>query len=309
MRKKIVLILAALLFLMFVHYFYMGCKAPSMNNEVRKVYTKDWVELSKGATAYETANLDVEEDLVVLIHGFSIPSIIWNNTFAFLKKSGNPVLRYDLYGRGLSDRPSAKYNEIFFVEQLHELLAKVAPNRNVVLCGLSMGGAISVAYANQYSAHVKKIILIDAAGLEMPLPFIGKLLKLPLLGDYLGRLFAPLAMDRSFDSNFTTKPEESIKALSMIQIGYAGYSDAIVSTLRNMPLYGMKNEILLLSSKKIPTLILWGLRDKVIPFANAAEFKKLLPHAKLAVFENSGHVPVVDEPDLAHKKIESFLSP
>ena len=59
---------------------------------------------------------------VVLVHGFSVPYYIWDPTFDGLVAAGFRVLRYDLFGRGWSDRPDARYDPNFFDEQLVQLL-------------------------------------------------------------------------------------------------------------------------------------------------------------------------------------------
>src|SRR5919109_740116 len=71
--------------------------------------------------AGEAAGEDGLSD-VVLVHGFSVPFFIYDPTFEFLTRAGFRVLRYDLFGRGFSDRPKARYNIDLFVRQLGELL-------------------------------------------------------------------------------------------------------------------------------------------------------------------------------------------
>jgi pimeloyl-ACP methyl ester carboxylesterase len=80
-----------------------------------------YVTLSEGVTHYELAGA-TGETTVVLVHGFSVPSFIWDPTFEALKQAGFRVLRYDLFGRGLSDRPRGRYDLERFVRQLAELL-------------------------------------------------------------------------------------------------------------------------------------------------------------------------------------------
>ncbi|MCH1553793.1 MAG: alpha/beta hydrolase, partial [Luminiphilus sp.] len=65
-----------------------------------------FVELEQGFTYYEAANFDTCDDPIVLVHGFSVPSYIWQPTFEFLSDAGACVLMLDLYGRGLSDNPN-----------------------------------------------------------------------------------------------------------------------------------------------------------------------------------------------------------
>jgi pimeloyl-ACP methyl ester carboxylesterase len=129
-----------------------------------------------------------------------------------------------------------------------------------------------------------------------------------LLGDYLGRLFARGAMEKGIASNFTTTVPPRMLAASLGQTDYAGYADAIVSTVRHMNMTSMEDIYGRVGAKKIPTLLIWGKKDKVVPFANAALVRKTIPHAELLALENAGHIPLVDESATTHAAIKEFLS-
>jgi pimeloyl-ACP methyl ester carboxylesterase len=76
----------------------------TLDAEARAGAPGKFITLSRGITHYEMAGPDSAR-VVVLVHGFSVPSYIWDSTFAGLTGGGHRVLRYDLYGRGFSDRP------------------------------------------------------------------------------------------------------------------------------------------------------------------------------------------------------------
>ena len=99
------------------------------------------VALSDGVTYYEMGG-PPRGNPVVLIHGFSVPNFIWDPTFAALTQAGFRTLRYDLFGRGYSDRPKARYDKALFVRQLAELL-EVMKFPQVDLVSLSMGGVVA----------------------------------------------------------------------------------------------------------------------------------------------------------------------
>ena len=110
-----------------------------LDDEARSLATGSFVELTDGQVHYELAGSG-DGPVVVLVHGFSVPSFIWDPTFEELLSQGFRVLRYDLFGRGFSDRPDVDYDGTLFVEQLHELLAELGIEEPVDLVGLSMGG-------------------------------------------------------------------------------------------------------------------------------------------------------------------------
>src|SRR5690554_2055934 len=78
-------------------------------------------QLSDGKTYYQSDG-PANGKPVILIHGFSMPSFIWDPTFSALAQAGFHTIRYDLYGRGWSDRPQQPYDKALFVRQLAELM-------------------------------------------------------------------------------------------------------------------------------------------------------------------------------------------
>src|SRR5689334_24051787 len=118
-----------------------------------------FVQLSDGMTHYQGGGKPAEVP-VVLVHGFSVPYFIYDRTFDFLAASGFHVLRYDLFGRGYSDRPLRNYDIELFTRQLKELLDALAMPC-VDLIGLSMGGPITAAFINEYPHRVARHVLID----------------------------------------------------------------------------------------------------------------------------------------------------
>ncbi|MBP9926616.1 MAG: alpha/beta hydrolase, partial [Cyclobacteriaceae bacterium] len=92
------------------------------NAEFRStIASGDFVKSSAGNTYYEIANKDADT-VLVLVHGFSVPSYIWDSTYYAAQQRGYGVLRYDVYGRGYSDNPDVAYDGALYSEQLHELL-------------------------------------------------------------------------------------------------------------------------------------------------------------------------------------------
>ena len=83
-----------------------------------KPYAEHCLEVSNNHEIYIEECGSPDGIPVVLIHGFSVPYFIWDPTFRALAEGGMNPVRYDLYGRGYSDRPKAKYNVGLFVEQL-----------------------------------------------------------------------------------------------------------------------------------------------------------------------------------------------
>src|SRR4051794_19633635 len=102
----------------------------------------EFVQLSGGMTHYQVGG-PAGGRVVLLINGFSTPYNVWDPTFEGLANAGYRVLRYDLFGRGFSDRPIARYDADFFDRQALDLLNALHIGQ-VDVGGLSMGGPIAV---------------------------------------------------------------------------------------------------------------------------------------------------------------------
>src|SRR5689334_23033918 len=92
-----------------------------LNEQVRQAAEGSFIHLTGGMTHYELGG-NPNRGVVVFVHGFSVPYFIYDPTFKLLTESSFRVLRYDLVGRGLSERPPAPYNIDLFVKQLTDLL-------------------------------------------------------------------------------------------------------------------------------------------------------------------------------------------
>lgn len=305
MRKKLFWLFALLLVGVWLHHVWLRVGKPTMTDEIRAKSGKKSIRLSVGSTAYELR--EGEGVPIVLVNGFSMPSVIWQNTFQALNDAGHTVLRYDLYGRGFSDRPNAKYDADLYVTQLKDLTDKIFPKQKIILCGLSMGGAISISFADKYPKKIEKLILIAPAGFPMETPAAAKIAKAPLIGDYIGRVGARRALEKSMANIVSTAIPPAIASEALQQTEYAGYADAIVSTLRHMNLTGLEETYTRVGRTSLPVLLIWGKKDKVIPFANAALVRKAIPKADFLELENAGHIPTVDEPAKTHAQIIEFL--
>ncbi|KAJ7935793.1 Alpha/Beta hydrolase protein [Mycena leptocephala] len=175
------------------------------HSRARQIYVEDWIEeggyvdLPMGRTRYWLAG-PVDGKKIALIHGLSIPAILWGPLVPPLVAAGYRVLLYDLYGRGYSHAPEgAAYDTQLYVTQLALLLQHLGWQRTR-LGGVSMGGAIAAAFVASFPALVEReVILLACAGLVessdlprtakvMSSPFIQTLTANPLIYAYLRRL-------------------------------------------------------------------------------------------------------------------------
>jgi pimeloyl-ACP methyl ester carboxylesterase len=285
---------------------YLG-ETKELNDAVRANAPGSFARLSDGLTHYELGGA-INGQPVVLVHGFSVPYFIWDPTFAFLTKSGFRVLRYDLFGRGFSDRPPVSYNIDVFCKQLREL-ANTLDLERFHLIGLSMGGPITASFATRHPEMVQKLVLVDPSGAK-PIT-LSRLLKgatTPGFGELVFGLFGSGHMIKSVESDFYNPIHirDFVKKY-MVQMKYKGYLRAILSTVRTGMLGEFSSTFWELGKLGIPTMLLWGRKDKTVPFAHSDVIRKAIPQVEFHAIDNCGHLPHYEKPEEVNPLLLEFL--
>ena len=246
---------------------------------------------------------------MVLIHGFSVPYFIYDPTFEFLTKSGYRVLRYDLLGRGFSDRPDTRYDIDLFVRQLGDLLDALHLTLPVHLVGLSTGGPIAGVYTARFPERVSKLVLVDPiGGKALSYAWILKMAALPGLGETIvglvrsDNLNNPLA-SRLFDRELITH----FQSRYVVQMQYKGFKRAILSTIRNGMLEPFLDEYGRVGKMQKPVLLFWGRNDLTVPFQHSEPIRKAIPNIEFHVIENCGHTPHYEKPEEVNPILLEFL--
>lgn len=278
-----------------------------LDEETRQQLPGCFISLPGGVTHYEMAG-PADGDIIVLVHGLSVPAYIWDPTFAALSQAGLRVLRYDLYGRGFSDRPNAVYNLDLFVQQLVDLLEALEISTPVGLAGLSMGGPIAASFSVRFHERVNKLCLIDPAGFIdwHPLPI--RLLRLPGVGELLMKYYGEQFVVNGQAGDFYRPqpfPEYGEKARP--QMCYKGYQRALLSTLRKGPLNGQSELYQQLGRMQIPVLFVWGKEDQTFPFDLSSKALALVPQAELLAVDESGHIPHYERSNLVNPRLVNFF--
>lgn len=274
-----------------------------------------FIQLTDGICHYQLSSPSLSgkepgDKLIVLVHGFSVPYFIWDPTFEFLAKSGFRVLRYDLFGRGYSDRPRTNYGINLYIRQLRDLLDGLNIQEPINLFGLSMGGPIAVTFTDRFPDLVEKLILIDPAGAKpIQLSSLLKLAKIPGVSDLALGLLGDENLLKSIAADFFDPAlvEQFIERYRP-QMKIKGFKRAILSALRNGML-GDFSEVYRRAGKlSKPTLLFWGRNDTTVPFEHSALVTDFIPHAEFHVVENVGHIPHYEKPDEVNPILLEFLT-
>jgi pimeloyl-ACP methyl ester carboxylesterase len=305
-RKKIIFF-GIVILLLLIPYFALNEESKTLDNKTRHDLPGQFIKLSDGYVHFELSGPE-KGPLVVLIHGITSYYFLWDDLCQSLLREGFKVLRYDLYGRGFSDRPDVNYNEQLFVRQLLELLSALEIKEPVDLVGSTMGGAIAVIIAANNPEKVKKIVLINPAGYPSNFPLAGRIVRLPVVGDYLTYAFGNVLIRNSLRGyfyklyrfpQFFEKYNEQSK--------YIGFKRAILSTLRNFNLDDQKTSYETVGKQKRQVMLIWGMEDKIYPLGNSEKVRATIPDTEFYALDGTGHIPNYEAPERVNPIIVEFL--
>lgn len=286
-----------------------------LNELTRQEVSGSFIQLSDGFTHYELGNPSPLAEGegpgvrdVVLVHGFSVPCFIYDPTFEFLTRAGFRVLRYDLLGRGFSDRPDTRYNIDLFVRQLGDLLDALRFTRPVSLVSLSTGGPITAAFTARFPDRVHKLVLIDPIGAK-PLPCAGilKVAAMPFVGEALLNLVRSDGISWKIASFFNRELVEGLGSRYIVQMQYKGFRRAILSTIRNKMLDSFLDVYQRLGKMGKPVLLFWGRDDPTVPFKHSHILRAAMPDMEFHAIENCGHIPHYEKPEEVNPILLRFL--
>jgi pimeloyl-ACP methyl ester carboxylesterase len=300
-------IFVLIVLILIVSYAVSISKKPVINDEARKTATGQFVELPKGIVHYEIKGPE-NGQTIVLIHGFTTPYFVWDRNIDELTKAGFRVLRYDHYGRGFSERPDVVYDRDLYDQLLIKLLQKLNIKLPIHIVGLSMGGAISVIFADRHPEMISSVSLIAPAGFPIKEPFVIKLAKAPIIGDYimavLGDKFILAGQRKAFvHPEKFPEYEEQFK----VQIKYKGFNQALLSTMRYMKMNQLADEYDRVGKQNKPVLLIWGNKDQILPFSNSEQIKTAIPHVEFHEVDGAGHNVNYENPEMVNPILIKFL--
>ncbi len=244
---------------------------------------------------------------VVLLHGTSDSLHTWDGWAAVLS-TRRRVIRFDLAGFGLTG-PNADndYSVNRYVQQLGAVLDHLGVQR-VVLGGNSLGGHVAWAGALAMPQRVARLVLVDAGGYAVApqdVPVAWRLARVPGLRRVLEHLL-PRGLVLASVRNVYGDPAKVSPALVDRY-----YDMALRAGNRRALGYRMEQGLADGSARirtlVLPTLILWGARDRLIPLQSAEQFARDVPGSKLVVFDDLGHLPHQEDPQRTVRELQRFL--
>jgi pimeloyl-ACP methyl ester carboxylesterase len=265
------------------------------------IMTASEVVLHGHRITYRTAG---SGPVLLLIHGIAGSSATWDDVLPWLAERYT-VVAPDLLGHGMSAKPRGDYSLGAYASALRDLLG-VLGHEQATVVGHSLGGGVAMQLAYQFPDRCERLILVSSGGLGREVHLLlraaalpGSEWVLPLLCagnvgdavDTMARFFGRMGFRAGSDLNEFWRGFRSLAAADARQ--------AFVHTLRTIVDSGgqrVSASDRLYLAAHVPTLIVWGERDRMIPVAHGRGAHEAIPGSRLEVFPDSGHFPHRDRP-------------
>ena len=242
---------------------------------------------------------------IIFLHGFGSSLETWE-PWAQSLNSDYRAVRFDFPGSGLSEPDrTGQYGDARSIGLLEALMQQLGIAQ-AVLVGNSMGGRIAWRFAAAFPARVRKLVLISPDGFASPGFAYGRSPQVPGILSLM-KYFLPKAV---FRSNLAVAYADSAR-LSDSQVNRyyelllaPGNRGAMLDRMRQTLL---EDPVPMLRQISVPTLLLWGDKDRMIPRTNAADYLRALPNARLVTFAELGHVPHEESPGESLAPLIQFL--
>jgi pimeloyl-ACP methyl ester carboxylesterase len=269
-----------------------------------------FVEISPGTVVHLRDEGPKDGPVVMLLHGSNASLQTWEPWVARL--SGRyRVVSLDFPAHGLTG-PSGEgvYTSDAYAELVEKVRAKLGIE-TMVLGGNSMGGGVAWRYGLKHPERLAGLVLVDASGQPQPpgsKPPLGfYLARVPGVRDILASVTPRWIIERSLvqSVSVTGIVDDAMIDRYWELLLYPGNREA---TLDRFSQYGEPPNTEALRGLKVPTVILWGNEDRLIPVSVAAWFAERLPDARLTVLGGVGHIPMEEAPDRALVPVLKLLS-
>ena len=234
---------------------------------------------------------------VILLHGLGGSAERWLKVIPLLS-SKYRVIAPDMIGFGHSDKPSVDYTIEFFAKYLSGLINSLGVNKTVLI-GSSLGGQIAAEYASN-SESIEKLVLVAPSGaMKHSTPTIDAYMMAALYPNLNSAKIAFEMMsgvgtvDDATVNNFVERMLSPNAKLAFI---------SSVLSVKNSQIRDSLQKI------KIPTLLLWGKEDKMIPIEYAQEFISSIKNCKFRELDGIGHLPHVENAEMFVQSVFEFLN-
>jgi pimeloyl-ACP methyl ester carboxylesterase len=253
---------------------------------------------------------------ILLIHGIAEAAWAWEVIIPALAR-GHRVIAPDLLGHGQSAKPRGDYSLGNQATLMRDLMISLDIER-ATLVGHSLGGGITMQFAYQYPERCERMVLVASGGLGQDVTFLLRSLGLPG-ADLVAPLFLSTTTRDMMLGTVRWLGRRGLKASpgqKAMWRSYAGLTDpttraAFIATVRAViDQRGQRVSALerLYLARNLPTLLVWGEKDRVIPVSHARSAHDEMPGSRLEVINDAGHFVQLEKPQRVAELILDFLA-
>ena len=247
---------------------------------------------------------------LVFVHGLSGCWQNWLENLPHFART-HRCIALDLPGFGTSPMPTWDISIPAYGRVLHDFCERIGISTSAVI-GNSMGGFIATEAAISAPGRFNRLVLVSAAGItwatarQQPTRMIARVAKAaaPVLFRFrMVGLVRPRARQLAFRGIFHY-PQRLRPELLYEQMEPALQSPALADAMRTLVGYDIRDR---LGEIEVPTLIVWGRNDRVVPVAAADGYRRRIPGSELVIFERTGHLPQLERPARFNRLVDEFL--
>ena len=252
-------------------------------------------------------------DTYLLIHGYGASTFTWRYWAPRLAERGH-VLMVDMKGSGRAPKPDdGRYAPEHQAELVLRLIAR-RDLRRLTLVGHSLGGGVALLTAlglrEEGAERLERLVVVAGAAYDQRLPPFVKLADHPRASSLLFRLLGPRRVVRlvlrSIVHDRASVDEEQVRGYAA-PLGSSQALRALLATARQIRPARLERLVARYAQVDVPTLLLWGRRDRVVPLWVGERLAGDLPRARLHVLDACGHLPPEELPDESWHVLERFL--
>jgi len=260
------------------------------------VFTANELSLHGHRVSYRTGG---SGPALLLLHGITNSSETWESVAPRLAERFT-VIAPDLLGHGRSATPRGDYSLGAHASGARDVLTSLGIERATVV-GHSLGGGIAMQFAYQFPERCERLVLVASGGLGREVHVLLRAASLPG-ADYVlpaltsNRLLGVGRGVGGFLKRLQLEPSKDVEVLArgFSSLDNAGSRQAFLHTVRAVIEPGgqrVSAQDRLALAATLPTLIVWGERDSIIPIAHGIEAHEAIPGSRFEVFPNAGHMP------------------
>ncbi len=276
------------------------------------VFELQHIEIHGHRVGYRSAG---SGPVIVLVHGMAGSSATWRHVLPALAERYT-VVAPDLIGHGSSDKPRGDYSLGNFASGVRDLLLALGHER-ATLVGQSLGGGVVMQFAYQFPERCERLVLVSSGGLGDDVNWLLRALTLPGAEYVLPLACTNWVHDAGVKVNDWLSHVGLHAGAHLVEMWESfgslvdpGTRTAFVHTLRSVVDAGGQrvsaSDRLYLASE-VPTMIVWGDRDHIIPVDQGHAAHAALPGSRLEIFEGSGHFPHCEQPDRFAHVLRDFM--